>query len=431
MLKEIWKKILTVIIILGVILSFFAVIELMRAYQVLNEVHPALGLAYVLLLAALVLFGIIYYLISVARRPAILTPPKVTDLSEANGRDLIVYGNYLVKLMLRLSGNVGLPGGRRADLKAESKKLNRVIKNDAKKDELTKAIREAIETQIEPCFQELDSKAEREVQSCVRDVMIGVAVSPWRAVDLLVVLYRNVRMVLGVISVYDNRPAPRAQLRIFGDIVKIIATVNILNYGSRLAQNLFASIPFAGRFVDDIAQGVGAGFFTSMAGHSAIERCSNCYAWSEAEAQKKISEKAKDFAGDLKSVVTEDVWPLLKERVKSSEGEDKAVMLEQVKSGIDAAMDKTSSAMGDFVKKPAVAVGAGVAGTGRVMFEATKKGGKATLKGAGKAGVIIGKGVRIGGGLAARVSGKSKHVITTGLHKFKKRKSKEGDSGDA
>jgi len=42
----------------------------------------------------------------------------------------------------------------------------------------------------------LDEQAERIVRECVRDVMLAVVLSPYRSADLLIVLYRNGRMVL-------------------------------------------------------------------------------------------------------------------------------------------------------------------------------------------------------------------------------------------
>lgn len=399
MLKLIWKKVVLVVIILGALLSFFAIIELIRAYQVLRDVHPLLGFLYVLLLFTLIVFGILYYVVSVARRPPLLIPPEIDDLSSAGRHDLDTYGNYLVRLMQGLSDNDNIVKEGRESIRVKCTVLKRAVK-DAGKEDLRQLIIEILEKEIKPHLNQLSIKAEKEVQNCVRDVMIGVAVSPWRAVDLLVVIYRNIKMVIGVMNIYERRPSLKAQTRILCDIVKIVATVNILNYGSKLAQNLFSSMPFAGRFVDDIAQGAGAGLFTSMAGHAAIERCSIVHAWSEIQAQEKMVVKVKMFAGDLKEIVVADVLPLLKGRIAQPDVVEKPDREESVRSGIERAMDATSSAMDDFVKRPVAAVGTTAATTGKIIFETTKKGCKATWSGVSRAGCAVGRGMRTAGAKA-------------------------------
>ncbi len=44
------------------------------------------------------------------------------------------------------------------------------------------------------------------------------------------------------------------------DIINIIATVNYINMGKNLIEHLGSKVPGIGRFIDDIAQGIGAGF---------------------------------------------------------------------------------------------------------------------------------------------------------------------------
>ena len=66
---------------------------------------------------------------------------------------------------------------------------------------------------------------------------------------------------------------------ILRDVLRVLITVNFLYIGRNLVENLFANVPLLGRVVDDMGQGLGAGLFTSAAGHAAIERCAAFRGW--------------------------------------------------------------------------------------------------------------------------------------------------------
>ncbi len=400
MLRSIWRRLLLVLTVIVAVLGFFAFIELVRAYQVLDQLHPWLGWVYLLVLAVGVVALVVYYVVSVAGKPKVLSAPDRCDHRR--------YAIYLVELTRRLENNDFVSDELRQSLRYQSVELQRAARKSSDMDEVAGISGRILRDCVEPCYRELGSKADREVQRCVRDVMIGVTISPWRAADLLVVFYRNMRMVVSVMDIYDARPPLRAQISTMVDILKIICTVNILNYGSKLAENLASGIPFVGRFADDIAQGVGAGLLTSMAGHAAIDRCSSLDSWNEADARNKVADKAKVFAADLKGIVVTDILPRMRVRLSKEEADAGPGMMERLKSGVTKAMDDTADVMDAFVRKPAVAAGKGVAATGR---------------GVAKAGKVVGRGVK--SGFTGTVSGFRKMwtALRSGMRKLKPTKS--------
>ena len=101
MLRLIWRRIIWVCAALAAVLGFFAFIEFVRAYQVLNELHPWLGVAYLCVLALILMVLVIVYIRSVMTRRTILRPPDRTDRRR--------YAEYLMKLARRLDGNDGAP----------------------------------------------------------------------------------------------------------------------------------------------------------------------------------------------------------------------------------------------------------------------------------------------------------------------------------
>ena len=85
--------------------------------------------------------------------------------------------------------------------------------------------------------------------------MLGVTLSPFRAVDLAVVIYRNAAMVFRIMSFYNSRPLLSEQVLILRDAFSVVDTVNYLNFGEKLIEQLFSRVPWIGQAVDDFAQG--------------------------------------------------------------------------------------------------------------------------------------------------------------------------------
>jgi len=322
-----------------------------------------------------VAFGVLYWVVALVRRPAVLLPPPLCDWSTATTGEVRRYARYLVDTMERLAGNALLSEDGRKGLRAEAVALKGRISRREDARELTAELSRIVDEVVMPAVVPLDTEAERRVRDCVRDTMVGVAVSPWRSVDLFVVLYRSGRMVLEVSAVYNGRPRLREQVRVVTDVLKIAATVQFLNIGSKLMENMTSWIPVVGRFTDDIAQGVGAGLFTSVAGHATIDRCRAFRGWSEEEARNCMGARLKVFMQDLKGIVSDMVVPALRGRIEAEVPQERRIenLMERIKGGICDAIDATSETVGTCVRTP-VAVGyKGVASTGAVLWRGTKR----------------------------------------------------------
>ncbi len=108
MLRTWWKIIRLVALAIGLLLSFFAVIEVIRAYQTLHELHPAAGFVFLGLLVCGIVWIVGYVAVTLASRPAVLIPPPISDTNSATNRELRRYGRYLTKYISRLSDNATL-----------------------------------------------------------------------------------------------------------------------------------------------------------------------------------------------------------------------------------------------------------------------------------------------------------------------------------
>ncbi|MEJ5260182.1 MAG: YcjF family protein [Anaerohalosphaeraceae bacterium] len=362
MLKTAWKLIRLFIILFGVLLSFIALMEFLQAYQALRMMHPIAGYLFLLAVAAGLIWAGMYYWKTVASRPRVLTPPTIEDFSSADIRCLRKYIRYLSRYLERLSGNPNLSEDQRREAKRVSDSLREVLSNSRSRDELLCLIGQTEESVIRPLLKEIDEKANKHVRDSMRDVMVFVTLSPYKSIDLAVVIYRNIRMVLDVVKMYNSRPALREQAAIFYDIFTIVATVNYIHLGRNLIESLGSKIPGIGRFLDDIAQGIGAGFLTTVTGHAAMQRCRAFTGWNPQKARESMLSRLTDFYADVRDVFFKDVWGLLvhksdrafaaaKDTVAGALDEAGRQIAEWIRTPVDLAVGAGKS-LGDWITKP-------------------------------------------------------------------------------
>ena len=201
------KTISRVVTIAAAVLTFLLAMELIRAYQTLYGLHPWAGYAFAVAVAAGVFWLAGLLMGGWRHRPRTLKCPVVGDHDQADAPSLRRYGKYLGKYLSRLSINVSLTDDQRAQAAAAALELPDRVRACLDVEELRAVLRHAEAQHVETLLADLDAKCESEISQCVRDVMIGVAASPWPLVDALIVLYRNGSMVNRITHIYNSRPA--------------------------------------------------------------------------------------------------------------------------------------------------------------------------------------------------------------------------------
>lgn len=352
MLKATWKLIRFTLFVIGILLSFIAFMEVVRAYQTLREIHPVVGYLFAAVVAVAVLGLVLYYWKSIGSRPRVLTAPEIADFENASARQLRKYGRYLSRYLHRLGLNPNLSQEQQKQADEAMKKVLDALESGSNKERMLSLIQEIEEGTIRPLLKEIDQKANKHVRDSMRDVMIFVTLSPYKSIDLAVVVYRNTRMVIDVIKMYNARPALKEQFRIFCDIFTIVATVNYIHLGRNLFESLGSRVPGVGRFLDDIAQGIGAGFLTTVTGHAAMQRCRAFAGWNPKQARESVLSHLGDFYGDVRDVFFKDVWGM----VSHCSGE----ALSSARGAVATAIDETGQQIGKWVRVPVdLAIGAG------------------------------------------------------------------------
>lgn len=356
MFRTMWKLIRNTLIFIGVLLSFITLMEVLRAYQTLRDVHPWLGYGFALIVIGGLIWIIAYYWIAIGSQPRVLTPPKIVDFETASPRQIRRYALYLCRYLKRLSINPNLEETQRQSALAARSRLSERLAQSPDRETLLTAVHEVEQNAVRPLLTSIDRKASKHVRDCMRDVMIAVTLSPYRSVDLAIVVYRNIRMVVDLIRMYNARPALKEQLLIFYDIFSIVATVNYIHLGRNLIQSLGSKVPGVGRFLDEIAQGIGAGFMTTITGHAAMQRCRAFAGWNPKKERDNLLAHIGDFYTDVRDIFFKDVWGT----VIQGSGQ----VLDSAREAVSAAIDETGEALNRMVRVPVVlAAEAGNTGT--------------------------------------------------------------------
>ena len=324
------------------IFIFILIIEIIRMIQTLISIHPILAWSVGIIISLSILWGIwkIYRLMR-----SFPTSPKPPKLSKFEGKHSSAYKKeyieYLIKIAKSLVNNNNINKSIISVLKTRlNDEKYSLIQNSP--DALGDLI-ESIEADlIKPALSELDELAEIAVKNTVRDTMIGVMLLPFKAADIYLVVYRNGMMFFELIKIYNVRPTIGHTYEIFKDVVKMVATVNILSYTERFTQRLMANLPILDKTADDIIQGTGAGVMTTAVGKATIQRCRTFTYWNIEEQLPAYKKVTRDFFVYVKFILSDDVLPLLSTPWKQSWGYIKGLFIKSDPEEIDAGASSKS-----------------------------------------------------------------------------------------
>lgn len=345
MLKQWFFLLKKITLAVGLLLCFFALMEILRAYQTLHQTHWLLGYAFVFVLLASIGWLIWHIWINLAVLPRPLKPPVGFNLSAANVKELRKFLGYQNRLLARLGLNEHLSPQQREAIQLASRAIQYALAAPPDQAFLRQTIQDTQQKTVEPAIAALDQRADQHIRNAMRDVMIGVALSPYRSMDLLIVLYRNSMMTMDIIKIYHTRPAISELARMLMDILNVVATVNYIHLSKNLIEAFGSRLPAVGSFADEIAEGIGAGFMTTIAGHAAKSRCRAFHLWNAEQAKQQLSAHIGDFYNDLKDIFYKDIWGLLKNRVGQAS--------DAIYSAVKESLDSFGSKLGSLARIPA------------------------------------------------------------------------------
>ena len=386
----------TIVTIIAVPTAFVFLAELLRLFAFFHRIHPVLGWAFAATLAVTVLFSILCAIRVLRAHPRVLEAPPRPEVPGAGYPALHRYGRYLARYLERLARNPNLHQEARDRAAAAVENIEETMRAHPLTDDLARLIEQTERNEIGAILAGLNDAASAEVRHCVRDVMLGVTLSPYASVDAFIVIYRNAAMVLRIVRLYRSRPGAREQWLILRDVLLVVATVNFLNVSRRLIESLFSQIPLVGRAVDDIGQGLGAGLLTSVTGHAAIRRCAAFTRWDREAEARSVGAEMSRFLADVRDLFTRDLAGELRGRIRAMappEAAEAPGFWESVLRGIGSAVDMTARMLDTVVIKPAAAGAQTVASAGAGITRGVMRAGSSVARVSAHHGRAASRGV--------------------------------------
>ena len=161
-----FRRIRQIGLIIGLLLGFTVCIELLHAYTVLNTLAPWLGSTFAFLIAVGLMALLGRMLWTIRTYPVILhAPPR---------EETAAYARYLASVSRHLGVNSALDDATRAALGQVPDQLQAALAGPDADERMT----QIEQTQLTPAIEQLDTIARARVQAAVRDVMVGVTLSP-------------------------------------------------------------------------------------------------------------------------------------------------------------------------------------------------------------------------------------------------------------
>ena len=332
-LKQLIHFLKRIIILMGILFTFFAALEIIRAFDILYDLHPLTGYLFLIILLSMILY-IFYQARGIFKFKRAPVPPKI-DESADTGKLADSYVDFASNVISRFEDNKALPAGSEVILEQAKVNLMEITNH---KDELARWIEDFENNNFQPLLKHLDKRAEKIVSDNVGIVTVGTALSPYRSLDLYIVLGRNFRMINQIIKIYRTSPSLKETIGIIYDIFRVVAAVNILNALDNIWAGLGRHIPLVGNYGAAVSEGLFSGLLTSVTGHAAMDRCRTYRRISSEKLARQYRSNIKNWAGDIIVILRRHIL----ERINPFKKDDDKFILEETEK-LDSFWDKLVS----------------------------------------------------------------------------------------
>ncbi len=178
------KKLMVVgLVFLALIFILFIINQTNQVVGLAAGVHPVLGQIVLYGLLVIYAVAIVIPLVAILKRPTTLFPPADTDSDD--------YRLYIQKLAARLKGNPYLK-----EAAVEAGDLG----------------------SVEAAINELNEKADERIRESASHVFVMTAISQYGALDAIIVILAQFRMIWQVTMLYNQRPTLRELTYLYGNV---------------------------------------------------------------------------------------------------------------------------------------------------------------------------------------------------------------------
>ncbi|MCA8902342.1 MAG: YcjF family protein [Hyphomonas sp.] len=296
-----------------VVVAFLVVIgQGFLYYRLFDDVHPLLGYAFIILLAAILGVLVVRPLLSFLRMPVAARPPSIViDPKSPQPAALAARLRYDLKYLQMLAANPQVQA-ERAAIEQGMVKCRALIEHcaAASPEEALKlsAELEAFERdEIEALLKPLDQKVESLIHAEAVGVGVATAVSLNGTVDAFIVLWRNANLVARIARIYFGRPHLMGSLRILRDVAAIVVVSRALEDVTDITGDVIGGLlgRMGGLVAGPVMDGGVNAMMTLKLGYLAKRRCRSFKGWSSGQAKSISAEALERVKKESGSVVTD------------------------------------------------------------------------------------------------------------------------------
>lgn len=278
-------------------------------YRVFADVHPALGWAYVILLALILFLLVGRPLWSFFSTPVVAEPPDAPfGEGPPSKSDIAARMRYDLKYLKALSRNPYLADQKAAiadDLNAGRAleiKLSTLSAEDA-----LEAISAFQRDRIEARLAAIDAQVDRLIHAEAVAVGVSTAVSMNGTIDAFIVLWRNANLVSRISRLYFGRPHLRGSLIILRDVAAIVVLSRALEDITSLTGEVIGGLlgRMGGLVAGPVMDGAVNAMMTLKLGYLTKRRCRSYQGWSAAQSRSITAEALARVKKESGSVVSE------------------------------------------------------------------------------------------------------------------------------
>ncbi len=307
--QRFWRT-LRYVMIAGLCVGALLVVgQIYLFYSLFATIHFTLGIAFVVLISAVLFWFVGRPLVQFWRMPAIAKPPDV-DLHEVtlttDGLDeRFSYDRTYLSAMLAnpaLAPEHEAIATARNDLDALQRTQGQTLF------EKGHALNDFEHERILPLLTRLDREMDAYIRREAMSVGTATAVSLNGSIDAFIVLWRNVNMISRIARMYYGRPNLRLSLTIIGDVAASVILSRVLEDLSETAGETLGGLMnrLGGIVAGPLMDGSVNALVTLKLGYAAKRRCRSFEVWTERRARQisreildQVRKESGNFITDL------------------------------------------------------------------------------------------------------------------------------------
>ncbi len=297
LVRKVIKTARTISIGIVVVAAIILALEVIDVYTTLAAIHVGLGVAFLVLVIAGLVWLVGRPIVRFVRTPAALTPPKQPQKNEVWTIDDVsrradYVGRYVRQMLRTRAAQVAEETIEQVDRECVRLKRDIEKRPDAEAAAALETLAHFERQRVEPLLAPLDAEADRLIRQQALAVGAVTAVSPYGVVDAFIVLWRNANLVARMANLYYGRPGVRGSLMILRDVSAATITALYVQPASSAAGGLIRKFTSraAGVVAGPLLDGAANALFTLRIGYVAKARCRSFEAWAEATRLRAVRE---------------------------------------------------------------------------------------------------------------------------------------------